>query len=100
MITFDDARAVAATSRSVRDYWGEYTVLDWGWQNDEWYVLVYDLNDPAMVPFDIPALLVSKRSGTLREVSGLWVLIRFPVWCRLGLTPTPDSLSENLFSTK
>ena len=70
-ITFDGARAIAATSKAVREYWSDYTVLDWGWENDDVYVLAYDPVDPAVVLFDAPALLVDKRTGKLREVYGL-----------------------------
>jgi hypothetical protein len=38
-VTFDDARAIGATSKSVRDYFGDYTVADYGWENDDVYLL-------------------------------------------------------------
>ena len=78
-ITFDDARAVAATSKSVRDYFGDYTVLDWGWENDDVYVLAYESTDPEALLFDAPTLLVDKRTGKLTEVYGL-----------VGADPVPD----------
>ena len=55
----------------MRRYWGEYTVANHGWQNDDVYVLAYEPIDPAVVLFDAPALLVDKRTGELREVYGL-----------------------------
>ena len=88
-ITFDDARAIAATSKSVRDYWGDYRILDWGWENDQEFVLVYDLIDPEVVPFDIPALLVDKRTGKLREVYGLVGNPPAPNLTPVGHNPNP-----------
>ena len=55
----------------VRDYFGDYTVADYGWENDDVYLLAYDPVDPAVVMFDAPALLVDKRTGKLRGVYGL-----------------------------
>ena len=70
-VTFDDARGIGATSKSVRDYFGDYTVADYGWENGDVYLLAYEPTDPAVVHFDAPALLVDKRTGKLTEVHGL-----------------------------
>ena len=53
------------------------------------YLLVYDLNDPEVVPFDIPALLVDKRTGKLREVYGLLGHDPVPGLTPVGPNPNP-----------
>lgn len=82
MITFDDARATVGDSPDVREFFGDgFIVADYGWQNDEEYLLA--VKPPGGVtPFDAPDLLVSKTTGNLRQVFGM--LGRDPV---PGLTP-------------
>lgn len=71
MITFADARKVVAAAPAVREFFGEgFTVDEYGWQNDDVFLMSIDTAD-GVAPFDAPALLVDKRTGELREVFGL-----------------------------
>ncbi len=80
MITFEEARRIGAGSQDVRDDFGDYVVADYGWENDDVYVLAYHSSvDPDELLFDAPALLVDKRTGELTEVYGL-----------LGHDPAPN----------
>ena len=78
MITFDDARAVAAASPSVQQMFGNVIVADYGWQNDDVFLVVAE-NADGLPVFDAPSLLVDKQSGELTEIYGL-----------LGNDPVPD----------
>jgi hypothetical protein len=70
-VTFEQARETVAkaTGRQPADY---------GWQNDQVFVVAFDYGDE-MPPLDEPDYLVDKTSGQMREVTGL-----------LGLPPAPD----------
>lgn len=81
MITFDDARTVVASAPSVRSRFGAaLQVADYGWENDDVYVVAVTAADGEPV-FDAPDLLVDKRSGELREVFGM-----------MGSAPAPGLL--------
>jgi hypothetical protein len=69
-VTFDDARAIVAASPSVRDMFGPVTVLNWGWENPDVFVIVAESTDGSPT-FDAPALLIDKCTGKLTEVYGL-----------------------------
>jgi hypothetical protein len=81
VITFDDPRAIVAASPSVHEFCGDFTVPDYGWQNDDVIMVIAEPVDGGPV-FDAPALLVDKHTGELTEVYGL--LGRDPV---PGLVP-------------
>jgi hypothetical protein len=70
VVTFAEARAivVAAVDSAVAEY---------GWENDDVFVVALDYGDEP-TPFDEPDRLVDKGTGELREVYGL-----------LGRAPAP-----------
>ena len=71
MVSFDEARAIVAAQQG-------WDPAQWGWANDEVYVMAYDYGEePA--PLGEPELLVDKRTGELR-----WV------HCSAGQPPAPD----------
>lgn len=98
MITFDAARDIVASSTAVRSMYpsDDFEVADYGWENDQLYVIVagthadvHGIEDPATdfdrLTLDAPARLVDKTTGHLQEVFGL--LGRDPA---PGLVPIGD----------
>ena len=77
VLTFDRARRVVQVNDKHRPVDGAgrpYPVADWGWENDEVFVVPFDYGDdiPAV---DEPARLVDKHSGKL-------------IFCPAGETPS------------
>lgn len=70
-VTFDEARTAVQADRSVRAFFGDgFTVADYGWQNDDVYLMSVDAADGVAL-FDAPAILVSKLTGTVIQQAGL-----------------------------
>lgn len=72
MITFEDARNTVASHPSVREFFGaQFAVADYGWQNDDAYLMAIVVPEDSGAVFDAPDLLVDKRTGELRQVFGM-----------------------------
>lgn len=70
-VTFDEARTAVQADTSVRAFFGAgFTVADYGWQNNDVYLMAVDAADGVAL-FDAPAILVDKRTGTVIQQAGL-----------------------------
>ena len=67
MLTFEQARRVVQLNDKHRPVDADgrpYPVADWGWENDEVFVVPFDYEGD-IPPRDEPVRLVDKRSGGL-----------------------------------
>lgn len=79
MITFEQARSTVTADAAVREFFGDgFTVDEFGWQNDDVYLMSVDAADGVAL-FDAPAILVDKTTGMVIQKTGL-----------LGIPPAPD----------
>ncbi|KAB7755222.1 hypothetical protein [Mycolicibacterium mucogenicum] len=79
MITFEQARSTVAADAAVREFFGDgFTVDEFGWQNDDVYLMSVDAADGVAL-FDTPAILVDKTTGMVIQKTGL-----------LGIPSAPD----------
>lgn len=70
-VTFDEARAAVQADTAVRAFFGDgFTVADYGWHNDDVYLMAVDAADGVAL-FDAPAILVNKATGTVTPQAGL-----------------------------
>lgn len=70
MLTFADARAAISAAPAMRKFYGDgFQVAEYGWENDEVYLMALSPADGVAI-FDAPALLIDKETGKLTEVYG------------------------------
>ena len=68
-IAFDDARAIVAAAKSVRQMWGDFTVADYGWENDHVFMIIA-LPDSGMRYSTRPICWSTSETGKLTEIYG------------------------------
>ena len=93
MITFQQARAIAAAEYLKQDHDFEPWVADWGYENADYFQVIcgdklWLVDEIDLAPVDDLMRLVSKTTGEYLEVSALQILDELDGFTAVGDVPT------------